>query len=76
MSKTIVKTKKNANQFKETGSKLKFCICGHHVKLHDMQFGCTQIVEASEAEDHWVCGCKDVVSIHIAAYQKMKKAKW
>jgi hypothetical protein len=66
---TKIKTKTKAK------TTLKFCHCGHQVILHDMQYGCTAIVEGAECEDHWVCGCKDVVCIHLAAYQRMKKAK-
>lgn len=52
--------------------KAKFCTgsardtCGHLVELHDMEKGCTQVVESSTSEDRWVCGCKCVVCIHLS----------
>lgn len=61
-----------SKSFKEIG-RLKYCICGHLVVLHEMGYGCTAIIEGSECEDHWRCDCKCVICIHVNAYQKEQK---
>ena len=51
--------------------KAKFCTgkaretCGHPVEMHDIDKGCTQLVESSISEDHWICGCRCVICIHL-----------
>lgn len=45
----------------------KYCNCGHLVTRHYVQSGCTEVVEGSDCEDHWICGCRCVRCIHMNA---------
>lgn len=43
-----------------------YCICGHRIDSHSVNKGCIERVESSIAEDHWICGCRCVVCIHLS----------
>lgn len=56
---------------------VKYCHCGHLIEQHEYSEygGCTAIIEGSECEDHWRCGCIDIQAIHINMHRRESIAR-